>query len=164
MLFINLDIFLIDFNLTLGCYLAFVPQFPHLWKMDVKSRWLIWSCFWNSVSFGYSHLLPSLGLLVYFFLRFGLWFVIYMKEDMLRYFVFGTLLAKYIHLFCVKPRCYGIFPMYQPSEAFLPHWKWLCFPELGINNWVYNLAFQVLNFVLFKVLYSTEFIAVISCF
>lgn len=87
---------------------------------------------------------PSIYLVIdLFFSQIGFDLLYSWKSCMLGFFcfIFGTFLAKYIH----SPLFYKtwevrVFLMYHPSEVFLPHWKWLSFPRLWVNNWVYNLV------------------------
>ena len=169
MLFISLGIFLIGFNLTLGCYLAFVPQFPHLWNMDVKvDHWfgLISEIRWVLIPLTSFHLLV---IDLFIFLRFALICCIHGSPLGLSFFVFGTLPAKCTHLLCVKPEMLqnishvpSIRSISPPIENGFIFQNW----ELitGCLTLFHFQAFWMLNFVLLKVLYSTELIAVLSYF
>lgn len=141
MLFISLGIFLIGFNLTLGCYLAFVPQFPHLWNMDVKvDHWfgLISEIWWVLIPLTSFHLLV-IDLFIFPQICFDLLYT--WKSSRPKFFCFWYTSCKvYSFTLCkawdVTEHC----PRTIHQKHFSPHWEWLYFPELGINNRVSDLV------------------------
>lgn len=163
---------LLNFHLTLGSHLPFVPPFPHLWKMDVKlDDWLglTSGILWALMTLLLFHLLGFrfIGL---FLLRFALICCRHESPSCLGFlFYFWPVSCKaYSRILCqawdvteYSPRSFHR-KHFSPIENgfIIQNWEWIA----GRITLFSLQAFRVLNSGLFEVLSSTEFIAVISYF
>lgn len=131
------------------------------------------------MNFDYPYSLTFIGLLLHFFLRFALICYTHANPICLE-FLFGSFCLGICGvggcmsckvdspIFYITWVVNRAFLMGHPSEGFLPHEKCSVSPNceliIGYITLLHFQAIRVLNFVLLKVLYSTEFIAVIFYF